>query len=387
MRVVATSYKNLKIQNWQPNATFTIVAGENGCGKSSLLLDLAARAKRKRQDFIAISGTPHHRFGKLRLKDSLLAQGGRRRSGAEHVLKLAMRHAIEQDELQLRMLSRTLRHCGFWPVVGIEIVMPKKLTPDQLRRISADLRSQSVSSDGLLHLLVSVINHYTPGEVLWIDFDSRHYGHSIETNYTAILIWEQELKRLGVIRGVRLHLRREGREHRLAEASSGELSLITSLAFLAVSAKERKFVFIDEPENSLHPRWQREYIDLLYGAIGYSGTQIVVATHSPLIVMAATELDADVDAMVLSDTFRDQIDVDSGGLEKVMAEVFHTFTPRNNYLSRALVEIMDTLEDGAISAVEAKVRVRAIEESGVDRIQGRVLGAVDEMIDKIEALR
>lgn len=113
MRVVASSYSCLKVQDWEPTATFTIVAGENGCGKSSLLLDLATRAKRRKQDFIAISGTPHHRFGKLRLGNSLLAQGARQRSGAESVLKSAMRHALEQDELQLRMLSRTLRHCGF----------------------------------------------------------------------------------------------------------------------------------------------------------------------------------------------------------------------------------------------------------------------------------
>lgn len=387
MRVVATSYSCLKVQDWEPTATFTIVAGENGCGKSSLLLDLATRAKRRKQDFIAISGTPHHRFGKLRLGNSLLAQGAGQRSGAENVLKSAMRHALEQDELQLRMLSRTLRHCGFWPVVGIEVVMSTELAPEHLRRISADVRSQGWSSDGLLHLLVSILNHYTPGEVLWIDFDSHHYGHSVESNYAAILVWEKELKSLGVIRGVRVHLKGDGREHPLAQASSGELSLITSLAFLAVSAKERKFVFIDEPENSLHPRWQRDYIELLYGAIGYSGAQVVVATHSPLIVMAANELDANVDAMVLSDTFSDRIDVDGGGLEKIMAEVFHTFTPRNNYLSRALVGIMDNVEDGAISADEAKARVRAIEESGVDSVQEKVLEAVDRMIDKIEVSR
>lgn len=384
MRVVATSYNSLRSHDWEPTATFTIVAGENGCGKSSLLLDLATRAKRRKQDLIAISGTPHHRFGKLGLGDSLLAPGARQRSGAEGVLKSAMRRALEEDELQLRMLSRTLRHCGFWPVVGIEIVMPTALAPEHLRRIAADVRDQGWNSDGLLQLLVSILNRYSPGEVLWIDFDSHHYGHSVESNYAAILVWEQELKRLGVIRGVRVHLRGNGREHRLVHASSGEISLITSLAFLAVSAKERRFVLIDEPENSLHPRWQKDYIDLLYGAIGYSGAQVVVATHSPLIVMAANELDANVDALVLSDTFSDRINVDGGGLEKIMAEVFHTFTPRNNYLSRALVEIMNKVEDGVISPVEAKARVRAFEESGVDVIQQKVLEAVDKMIDKIE---
>ncbi len=63
--------------------------------------------------------------------------------------------------------------------------------------------------------------------------------------------------------------------------SSGEQQIIILLTYIAFS---RGTIFlIDEPEISLHPRWQEEFLDGVKDLMR-QGTQLIVATHSPAIV-------------------------------------------------------------------------------------------------------
>ncbi|WP_245337554.1 AAA family ATPase [Shinella sp. HZN7] len=60
--------------------------------------------------------------------------------------------------------------------------------------------------------------------------------------------------------------RHDGEVIELLNASSGELALISSLVFLISSIGQEPVILIDEPENSLHPRWQREYLEKIVAA-------------------------------------------------------------------------------------------------------------------------
>src|SRR5690606_34355461 len=92
----------------------------------------------------------------------------------------------------------------------------------------------------------------------------------------------------GYLERINVYLeRRDGLVIPLTDASSGELSLISSLIFIAALPRTTRYLLIDEPENSLHPRWQREYVDLLSAAIGYSQLGVAIATHAPILVIGA----------------------------------------------------------------------------------------------------
>ena len=68
------------------------------------------------------------------------------------------------------------------------------------------------------------------------------------------------------------------------ELSSGQWNWLSSFGGLAVELRENSLILVDEPENSLHPNWQRSYMPELYSCLeGFNNCQIVVATHSPLI--------------------------------------------------------------------------------------------------------
>lgn len=73
-----------------------------------------------------------------------------------------------------------------------------------------------------------------------------------------------------------------------SDLSSGQWHLITGLLNLIAWTDSESLILIDEPENSLHPEWQRSYIDLLRMSLSsVSGCHVVIATHSPLVAAGA----------------------------------------------------------------------------------------------------
>jgi predicted ATPase len=65
--------------------------------------------------------------------------------------------------------------------------------------------------------------------------------------------------------------------------SSGEQQILILLTYLKFYSTEGKLFVIDEPELSLHPKWQDEFLDQII-KITPKKTQIIIATHSPAIV-------------------------------------------------------------------------------------------------------
>lgn len=65
--------------------------------------------------------------------------------------------------------------------------------------------------------------------------------------------------------------------------SSGEKQILILFTFLAFIAKSSSVFIVDEPELSLHPKWQHEFMEYFL-KLRPSNTQLLLATHSPDIV-------------------------------------------------------------------------------------------------------
>jgi predicted ATP-dependent endonuclease of OLD family len=65
--------------------------------------------------------------------------------------------------------------------------------------------------------------------------------------------------------------------------SSGERQILILFTFLAFIAKSGSVFIVDEPEISLHPKWQSEFM-AAFLSLCPTNTQLLLATHSPEIV-------------------------------------------------------------------------------------------------------
>lgn len=69
----------------------------------------------------------------------------------------------------------------------------------------------------------------------------------------------------------------------LARLSSGEKQILMLFTFLAFVSRRNQVFIVDEPELSLHPKWQSTFLESLLKQAP-PGSQIILATHSPEIV-------------------------------------------------------------------------------------------------------
>ena len=74
---------------------------------------------------------------------------------------------------------------------------------------------------------------------------------------------------------------KENRE--IKDLSSGEMQILILFTFIKFNNRLGKLFIIDEPELSLHPKWQENFIEGIK-KIMPQDTQLIFATHSPAIV-------------------------------------------------------------------------------------------------------
>lgn len=66
--------------------------------------------------------------------------------------------------------------------------------------------------------------------------------------------------------------------------STGEQNQLVLLYDLIFKTPKGSILLIDEPESSLHVAWQNDFVDDMQNIARQKGLQIVIATHSPIIV-------------------------------------------------------------------------------------------------------
>lgn len=83
-----------------------------------------------------------------------------------------------------------------------------------------------------------------------------------------------------------------GDRFKLSQLSEGERQLFTVLGLLLITSQGDTLYLLDEPDTHLNPRWQRDYISLLKDfSLNQENSHIIVASHSPLLVQDAKDID------------------------------------------------------------------------------------------------
>ena len=121
------------------------------------------------------------------------------------------------------------------------------------------------------------------------------------------------------------------------ELSSGQLQMIGTVLSLAIMVEDDSLVLIDEPELSLHPKWQMDWLGLLDLCLkNNKGCHVFIATHSPLIVAAAYEREHQV--ISLDKFVHEPLVSEHVSVEEALTQVFSTPVKNSAFLSNILFE-------------------------------------------------
>ena len=361
------------------NQDISILIGENGSGKSSLLNDISYFYLSQNMQVIAIANSIYDKFSsRSKSQKALRASSGK--SLAQRTLINTLKELNKTDSKRLKNIGMTLDYIGYDPIIsfgiqGLDVHFREKIIESNL---APDLK------EIFLFFLNRFIDEtFHDSKIVPVNFYVNNFEDLTNSFLIQIFSYEKILKSLKLIKGIDVYLSKKGSSIPLAGASSGELSLITTLLFITATINDTTVILIDEPENSLHPKWQIEYIRRLDELFYFFEPKIVVATHSPLIINGA-ELHAQ-DINIFKGINGEFIlnKEEKVNVEEIYQEYFDITAPQNRYLSEYLVEKLNLLALKKIGIGQFRKEVIELIENSYDEEQKKALLQVLEMSDQI----
>ncbi len=135
----------------------------------------------------------------------------------------------------------------------------------------------------------------------------------------------------------------------LNELSSGEINLFRIMSYFLLHIRENSSLYIDEPENSLHPKWQYEFIGQLLALTYLYNPKIYIATHSPFIIAGLfedkdhkQEKDHSIETILYN--YFDSIFPDSNILPEILSENISEFT-KNTQTKDEIIDDLNSIKD------------------------------------------
>ncbi|GHA50155.1 AAA family ATPase [Photobacterium aphoticum] len=262
---------------------------------------------------ICLSTSPFDRFPlntKKASKQSIYSYIGMKNSKRSSSLVSLVSNVIdsmfkepEKIETNLEVIKKTLSYLGYGNRILVSYRSNFKLNETELsRQVVSDILS---SVDG------PVFNERRIGSYQWDQAVEEVYrsiqtlisangwkwkssfsipinlskGNFLEDDYIKS-IQVLSMYELFSIKSLKLSISGDNRKFvDFTHASSGEQCLSLMLLGIASQIEDGSLICIDEPEISLHPEWQEEFVPLIDNLFSnYKGCHFVIATHSPLII-------------------------------------------------------------------------------------------------------
>lgn len=372
----------LGLPEWSsPGEAVAIIVGPNGSGKSNFLRALASHYQHRRQVTV-ICNTVHDRFAGMRNIRRLSA--GRSEQSPRNIVKEAVAETLDKEGPSFFYVAAILEHCGYNPRFGFQIRRPsghpKRTYDDEPPFRRAEYERA-----------IEFVDRNSPRGLFWIDPREPIVEFARGRDFGTVLRMESRLRAEKFVLAIDVFLeRRDGKVIEMHRASSGELALISSLVFLASKRLEFPLIIVDEPENSLHPAWQRDYVDKILAAMSYSDATIVMATHAPLVVTGAITAHRDRVSVFQIDKGRTtKLELDdktaaTSGIEEILWRAFDIVTPANHFVSERLAEAMSEFERGKIEKRDILLLIDSMASESFDPQQREFFDAVLDLVDRVE---
>lgn len=191
-------------------------------------------------------------------------------------------------------------------------------------------------------------------------------------------------------RNITLFTNSSGDEFDINELSSGEKQLFLRTLAIKMLNPENSIILIDEPELSLHPKWQQRIVDV-YRKIG-KNNQIIIATHSPHILGSVKKenimlLDKDDEGKIVIKTGDELYDSYGQPTDRVLKDIMGLETTRNPKVFKLLEEAGELVDKNEYESEEFKTKYKKLREILGNKDEDLLLMDMDIQIRKKRGLK
>ena len=264
-----------------------VLIGENGTGKTTILkeiydlMDIESNSKSENKIFLELEENEKYLF-----KNYLL----------ENNNNIIMEDDILYDCADIKCLDIKKEAFNFEDIDRDKykskvIYLPAEVNFNSLKRVDRTFRYKykfrnEINENLISDLPSAIANRIYVEMIMNEDLPARESREKVCKEVNSIFeSMDLDVELIGLSKDedtIPIFRNIEGKEFDISGLSSGEKQLFLralSLKFLNVN---NSIILIDEPEISLHPRWQRKIINV-YENIG-ENNQLIIATHSPHII-------------------------------------------------------------------------------------------------------
>ena len=269
-----------------------VLIGENGTGKTTILkeiydlMDIESHSKSENKIFLDLEENEKYLFKNYLLKNNN---------------NIIMEDDILYDCADIKCLDIKKEAFNFEEIEKDKykskvIYLPAEVNFNSLKRVDRTFRYKykfrnEINENLISDLPSAIANKIYVEMIMNEDLPARESREKVCKEVNSIFeSMDLDVELIGLSKDedtVPIFRNIEGKEFDISGLSSGEKQLFLralSLKFLNVN---NSIILIDEPEISLHPRWQRKIINV-YENIG-ENNQLIIATHSPHIIGNVTK--------------------------------------------------------------------------------------------------
>ena len=150
--------------------------------------------------------------------------------------------------------------------------------------------------------------------------------------------------------------------------------------FIASNIEERSVILVDEPENSLHVKWQLEYLNHILDIFHYFNVCVYVATHSPILVSGTLSSFPNSRVFEMENLSIKPVSNEYTGIEQELYSLFNVITPSNHFLSQKIIALINSLDSGDVSRSRFQDELVSLKRDCYDTRQQELIEMISDRI-------
>ncbi|MRT17566.1 AAA family ATPase [Vitellibacter sp. q18] len=179
----------------------------------------------------------------------------------------------------------------------------------------------------------------------------------------------------------------------LQNTSSGEFHFFSTMVGLMATIKPNSLILIDEPEISLHPNWQMQYLHFLRQLFSdevYQSCHIIITTHSHFLVSDLRGPSSKIIGLSKQEGKINTRDIKNNtfgwSAEEVLLEIFQVPTTRNYYVADKVGLILDEIAKPKKNTELIRKYIQELKENNIDKLskEDPLKEIIDTLIKKYD---